>query len=294
HFGFKWAFLASSIGMIIGQVLFNSLSNRYLGNVGLQPTQLNVKEVPEKKNQKQPLTKKEKKRTLAIMILACFVVFFWAGFEQAGSSFTLYTKNFVDREVFGYLVPVSWFQSLNPLFIVSFAPIISILWLKLSKSKTGDLKPITKMGLGMILLGVGFMILIPAVLYTGSDEQNIVTKAHIAFIILTYLLHTLGELCLSPVGLSLVSKVAPLKIASLLMGVWLSAIGIANLIAGQLAALTASLGYMGIFLTIGGVAIALGVILLFASRKLTSMMSEYDEVGMTKDTQYNTIGNVNN
>src|SRR5699024_5548991 len=104
----------------------------------------------------------------------------------------------------------------------------------------------------------------------------------------------LGELCLSPVGLSLVSKVAPLKIASLLMGVWLSAIGIANLIAGQLAALTASLGYMGIFLTIGGVAIALGVILLFASRKLTSMMSEYDEVGITKDTQYNTIGNVNN
>ncbi|WP_029266115.1 oligopeptide:H+ symporter, partial [Virgibacillus alimentarius] len=253
-------------------------SNRYLGNIGLKPARAEDKEAKRKADQKQTLTKKEKKRTLAIMILACFVVFFWAGFEQAGSSFTLYTKNFVDREVFGYLVPVSWFQSLNPLFIIILAPIISALWIKLSKTKNGDLKTTTKMGLGMILLGLGFMILIPAVLHTGSNEENIIAKAHIAFIIFTYLFHTLGELCLSPVGLSLVSKVAPLKIASLLMGVWMSAIGVANLIAGQLAALTASLGYMEIFIAIGGLAISLGIILLFVSGKLTSMMSEYDEV----------------
>src|SRR5699024_2307874 len=226
--------LASSIGMIVGQIIFSSLSKKYLGNIGIKPARA---EAQTDKNQKQPLTKKEKKRTAAILITACFVVFFWAGFEQAGSSFTLYTKDFVDRQVFGYQVPVSWFQSLNPLFIIVLGPIVASLWIKLSKTKRGDLNPTTKMGIGMILLGFGF-------------------------IIVTYLFHTLGELCLSPVGLSLVSKVAPLKIASLLMGVWMSAIGVANLLAGQLAALTASLGYLEIFLIIGATAILLGIILL--------------------------------
>jgi len=273
HFGFKWAFLASSIGMIVGQIIFSSLSKKYLGNIGIKPARV---EAQTDENQKQPLTKKEKKRTAAILITACFVIFFWAGFEQAGSSFTLYTKDFVDRQVFGYQVPVSWFQSLNPLFIIVLGPIIASLWIKLSKTKRGDLNPTTKMGIGMILLGLGFMILLPAVLHTGSDGQNIISKAHIAFIIVTYLFHTLGELCLSPVGLSLVSKVAPLKIASLLMGVWMSAIGVANLLAGQLAALTASLGYLEIFLIIGATAILLGIILLSVSKKLSVMMSERD------------------
>src|SRR5699024_9282012 len=147
------------------------------------------------------------------------------------SSFTLYTKDFVDRQVFGHQVPVSWFQSLNPLFIIVLGPIVASHWIQLSKTKRGDFNPSTTMAIGMILLVFGFVILLPAVLHTGSDEQIIISKAHIAFIIVTYLCHTLGELCLSPVGLSLVSKVAPLKIASLLMGVWMSAIGVANLLA---------------------------------------------------------------
>jgi proton-dependent oligopeptide transporter, POT family len=272
HYGFKWAFLASSLGMITGQLIFSAFSKRYLGNVGLKPNKQLVRESNE--NQNVPLSPKEKQRTRAILILACFVVFFWAGFEQAGSSFTLYTKNFIDREIFGYTIPVAWFQSVNPLFIILLAPILSGVWLKLSKSKRGDLNMTTKMAFGMILLGLGFMILIPAVLQTGSDEQNIVTRANIMFIIFTYLFHTLGELFLSPVGLSLVSKVAPVKIASLLMGVWMAAIGVASLLAGQLASLTATLGYLEIFATIGAVAIILGLILLSVSKKLVSMMIE--------------------
>lgn len=106
---------------------------------------------------KQQLTKKEKQRTAVIIILACFVVFFWAGFEQAGSSLTLYTENFVDRGAFGWTVPTSWFQSLNPLFIVILAPILSALWVKLASTKRGDIKIPTKMGLGMVLLGAGYM-----------------------------------------------------------------------------------------------------------------------------------------
>jgi proton-dependent oligopeptide transporter, POT family len=272
HYGFKWAFLASSLGMITGQLIFSAFSKRYLGNVGLKPNKQLAQESNE--NQNVPLSPKEKQRTRAILIIACFVVFFWAGFEQAGSSFTLYTKYFIDRDIFGYTVPVAWFQSVNPLFIIILAPILSGVWLKLSQSKRGDLNMTTKMAIGMILLGLGFMILIPAVLQTGSDEQNIVTRANIMFIIFTYLFHTLGELFLSPVGLSLVSKVAPVKIASLLMGVWMAAIGVASLLAGQLASLTATMGYLEIFATIGAVAIILGLILLAISKKLVSMMKE--------------------
>ncbi|MGG3739029.1 peptide MFS transporter [Aeribacillus pallidus] len=271
HYGFKYGFLAASIGMIIGQLIFNIFGNRYLGDIGKKPTgkpQVNDQGVVEKK----PLTKKEKQRTAVIFILAVFVVAFWAGFEQAGSSLTLYTAKFVDRDLFGYEIPISWFQSLNPLFIVILAPILSALWLKLSYSKRGDLSIPTKMGLGMILLGLGFLVVTLAVLQTGSDEANIVVKANVLFIIATYFLHTLGELLLSPVGLSLVSRIAPVKLASLLMGVWLASSGVANIVAGRLAAYTSSLGYLEVFSLIGFVTIGLGLILLFISKKLVQMM----------------------
>ncbi len=276
HYGFKWAFLASSIGMVTGQIIFAIFSKKFLGQVGLRPNKVLAAEA--NIDQNVPLTRKEKQRTKAILILACFVVFFWAGFEQAGSSFTLYTKNFIDRDIFGYTIPVAWFQSVNPLFIIILAPILSSVWLKLSNSKRGDLNMTTKMGFGMILLGLGFMVLVPAVLQTGSDEQHVIVKANLLFIIFTYLLHTLGELFLSPVGLSLVSKVAPVKIASLLMGVWMAAIGVASLLAGQLASLTEKLGYLEIFTSIGTIAIILGLILLSISRKLVSMMREENSV----------------
>jgi proton-dependent oligopeptide transporter, POT family len=268
--GFRYGFLAASIGMILGQLLFNLLGNRYLGDIGKKPTGKPVSNqgIVEKK----PLTKKEKQRTTVIFILAAFVVFFWAGFEQAGGSLTLYTDKFVDRKLFGWEVPTAWFQSLNPLFIVILAPILSALWLKLSYTKRGDFKIPSKMGFGMVLLGLGYMVLLLAVFKTGSDDHNIHAKASILIITLTYLMHTLGELLLSPVGLSLVSKIAPIKLASLLMGVWLAASGVANILAGQLGALTQSMGYFEIFSIIGFMAIVLGFVLLTISKKIVKMM----------------------
>lgn len=269
-YGYKWGFLASAIGMIIGQVIYNTLGKKYLGDLGMKPTGRVVTSKGEATN--KPLTKKEKERTFVILVLACFVVFFWAGFEQAGSSLTLYTRDFVDRTIFGFEIPTAWFQSVNPLFIVLLAPLVSMLWIKLGRSKRGDFSSPTKMALGMILLGTGFMILLIAILQTGNDANNIVTKANIVFIVLTYLFHTLGELFLSPVGLSTVTRLAPLKLASLLMGVWLASSGVANILAGQLARFTQSLGYFEVFAVIGGLAIVLGLILLAFSKKLTKMM----------------------
>ncbi|MDN4592338.1 peptide MFS transporter [Polycladomyces subterraneus] len=271
HYGFKYGFLAASIGMILGQVAFNALANRYLGDIGKKPTGY----TPSKKkvNQpKAPLTKQEKRRTAAILILAVFVVFFWAGFEQAGTSLTLYTQYFIDRQVFGWEVPISWFQAVNPVFIILLAPIISMLWVKLANTKRGDLAIPTKMGLGMILLGLGYMVLVLAVLQTGSDEHHILHKAPLLFIVVTYLFHTLGELFLSPVGLSMVSRIAPAKLASLLMGVWLASTGIANILGGQLAAFTQTLGYLEVFGLIGIMSIFFGFILLLISKKLVNMI----------------------
>ncbi|MGM9933426.1 peptide MFS transporter [Pradoshia sp.] len=271
HYGFRYGFLASAIGMIIGQVIFNLLANKYLGDIGKRPATIEVADGKEIKNNK-PLTRGEKQRTWVIIIITCFVVFFWAGFEQAGSSLTLYTKDFVDREVFGWTMPISWFQSLNPFFIVLLAPAISALWVKLANSKRGDIPVPTKMAMGMITLGLGYIVLLFAVFQTGNDAATMAQKANMMFIIVTYLMHTLGELFLSPVGLSLVSRIAPVKLASLLMGVWLASSGIANILAGQLAAFTQSLGYFEVFAVIGGLAIFFGLLLLALSKKLVAMM----------------------
>lgn len=130
------------------------------------------------------------------------------------------------------------------------------------------------MAFGMMLLGIGYIILIFAVMQTGSNEHHITTKANILFIVFTYLFHTIGELFLSPVGLSFVSKYAPIKFASLLMAVWMASSFVANIIAGQLGSFTSKLGYLEVFSVIGIVVIILGLILLSVSRKLVKMLAD--------------------
>jgi POT family proton-dependent oligopeptide transporter len=273
EYGYRYGFLASAIGMIIGQILFNTLGNRFLGDIGKKPVgkpQVSNTGVVEK----QTLTKVEKNRTKVIFILTAIVIFFWAGFEQAGGALTIYTDKFIDRTIFGWEIPTSWFQSVNPLFIILLAPLVSMLWVKLSNTKRGDLPVPTKMGVGMIMLGLGFIVLLFAIMQTGSDENNIAVKANIMFIIFTYLFHTVGELFLSPVGLSFVSKYAPTKFASLLMAVWMASSFVANILAGQLGAFTEKMGYFEVFSVIGIAVIILGLFLLSLSKKLVKMLGD--------------------
>ncbi|WP_085521229.1 peptide MFS transporter [Tuberibacillus sp. Marseille-P3662] len=270
HFGYNFAFLASSIGMIIGQLLFNILGKKYLGDLGKKPAR--SKDATETSSKAQPLTKHEKHRIGVIFILAVFVIMFWVGFEQAGASFTLYTQKFIDRTILGYQVPTSWFQSLNPLFILLLAPVVSAIWIKLSKTKRGDFSIPTKMAFGLMLLGLGFMVMITAVSITGSNEANITMKASALFMVFTYLLHTLGELCLSPIGLSLVSKMSPVKYASFLMGIWFLSNAAANYLAAKVGILTTQLGYFEIYLYVGIVAMILGVVLLCITKPIQKLM----------------------
>ncbi|KAB2495147.1 peptide MFS transporter [Priestia endophytica] len=264
---YKYGFLTAAIGMIVGQILFNTLAKRYLGDLGLKPT----RQIQQEKTNttKAPLTKREKMRTLAIVILAFVTIAFWTAFEQAGSSLTLYTQEHIDRHIGSFTVPTEWFQSLNAMFIVLLAPIMSIVWYKLGKSKRGDFKTPTKMGMGLITVGLGFLVLVSAVVQTGNSSE---LKVNLLFMVFTYFLHTLAELMISPVGLSMVSRLAPLKLASLLMGVWMASSAVANKLAGVLATYTQSFGYLEIFGVISAVTIVLGIIVLFLSKPISKLM----------------------
>ena len=171
----------------------------------------------------------------------------------------------------GMTVPVAWFQSLNPVFVLILSPIMAKLWIKLANRKKGDLSIPVKMGLGMIILGTGFVFMVLAVHSIGGAE-NPVAKASMWWLVITYFCNTVGELCLSPIGLSMVSKLAPIKYATLLMGLWLASNGIANILGGFIASNIEKLGAGDIFALISAVVISLGAILLIFSKKINKMM----------------------
>lgn len=269
-YGYRYGFLASAIGMFLGQILFNVLASKYLGDLGKRPGSLAASSLEHSEaDANAPLSKNEKQRVTVIFILFLFAIFFWAGFEQAGSSLSLYTDNYIDRNVGGFTIPTSWFQSVNPLFIVLLAPLFSIFW----SSKWGKrMSTPVKMGIGMILLGIGFFFMLGAVAERGGDVQDTAVKASLMWLILTYLLHTIGELCLSPVGLSVVTKLSPPKLASLLMGVWLLSSFVANILGGYLASYVEALGAGKIFLYVSVFVIVCGIILILLNKVLLRMM----------------------
>ena len=274
-YGYKYGFLAAAAGMFLGQISYNMLAKKYLGDLGLKPQgKIDKNDMKNETNTNAPLTKNEKQRVTVIFIYFFFAIFFFAGFEQAGSSLTLYTDKFIDRNVNlpsigGYVIPTSLFQSINPFFIVLLAPIFAYFWnTKLGQKLTTPLK----MGLGMVILGVGFFFMLGAVAERGGDISDVTIKASIWWVILTYLVHTIGELCLSPVGLSVVTKLAPPKLASLLMGVWLMASFFANILGGYLAFIIQTLGAGKIFLYISIFVIICGILMIALNKVLVRMM----------------------
>ncbi len=151
-----------------------------------------------------------------MVILFLFVVLFWTAYYQTQSSFMIYVDN-VNRTLFGFEMPVAWLTSLNAILCVALCPVLATLWVKLSHTKRGDFSIPVKMGLGMIIMGVGFIVMVFATLANGPDGM---VKASILFIVLTYIFTTVGELFLSPIGLAMFNKLAPAKYATLSMGAW--------------------------------------------------------------------------
>jgi proton-dependent oligopeptide transporter, POT family len=276
HYGFQYGFLAAGIGMVLGQIMFNMLSQKLLGDIGIEPDAVTAKAKAdsgtdaEKLEASAGLTAQERSRIIVLGIMVTFVIFFWAGFEQAGSTISLYTDRFIDRSFMGTVIPTSWFQSVNPLFIVLLGPLFTTLWTWLG-TRNQEPNTIIKMGLGMIFLGLGFLLMLGAAAQRGGDSPDEAVKAHLFFLVGMYLIHTIGELCLSPVGLSMVTKLAPPRLASLMMGVWLLSSFVANYIAGATVGLVEKMGSVAIFQTIAGVTILLGIFVILISKKLVDM-----------------------
>jgi POT family proton-dependent oligopeptide transporter len=176
----------------------------------------------------KPFTVQEWHRIAVIFILCAFVIFFWMGFEQAGGTMTLFADTQTDRHLFGWEIPASLFQSINPLVIVALAPVFSVMWTRLDKSKYALSTP-TKMAIGMIVLGLGFVVL-----YVGQQIANKTGSVGPLWLTAVYFIHTVGELCLSPVGLSMVTKLSPVRIVSLMMGTWFISSAVANYLSATL------------------------------------------------------------
>ena len=277
-YGYRYGFLVSGIGMLLGQVIFNLLGTKYLGDLGTKPVgAVSDTEVAKVQKSINPETrevldeKQEKQRISVIFILLIFAVFFWAGFEQAGSSLSLYTDKYIDRSIGSFEIPTSWFQSVNPLFIVTLAPLFTLFW----ASPIGRrLTTPVKMGVGMIILGVGFLFMIGAVAERSAngDVNDVNNKAALMWLIMTYLLHTIGELCISPVGLSVVTKLSPPKLASVLMAVWMLSSFFANIVGGYIASYVETMGAGEVFTYIAGFVSVCGVLLILLNKVILKLM----------------------
>ncbi len=280
---FKYGFLSAAIGMGIGLITFMIGKNKHLVTpsgepVGMVPKQKTVEEKKEAKN--TPLTSIEKQRIAVIFILAFFVIFFWAAFEQAGVSLTFFAEEQTNRVIGwlgNYVIPASFFQAINPIAIIVFAPIFAMIWTKLGHVNKEPNTPM-KMALGLFLLAAGF-----AVLVMGSKIADTGTKVSPLWLVGAYTLHTFGELSLSPIGLSMVTKLSPIRFSSLLMGIWFGSNAAANWLAGQLSTFypeagksTSLLGYsitnLSDFFTIFVAMGLIASIILFLLNKLLSKM----------------------
>jgi len=175
------------------------------------------------------LTTEEKKRVVVILILFLASAMFWAGFEQAGSSLNLFAERYTDRMIGSFEIPAGWFQTLNPTFIIILAPVYSALWIGLAKRQLDPSTP-AKFAIGLVLLGAGFAIMIGAAQLVVAGN-----KVLPSWLIFTFLLHTMGELALSPVGLSAMTKLAPKRYCSQMMGIWFVSSALGLIIAGILA-----------------------------------------------------------
>lgn len=219
-----------------------------------------------------PLTPVERKRMGVIFFLFVGCALFWAGFEQTGASLNLFAERYVDRTIdaLSFEIPTEWFQSLNAVFILIFAAPFSVLWVALGKRNLDPSAP-AKFGFGLILLGLGFVFMVLAANVVAQGKQALPY-----LLALTYLLHTYGELCLSPVGLSYVTKLAPARYVSQMMGVWFLATSVGNLSAGLLSGMFEAdnvAAMPGQFMHFVYFIVAAGIVLLILSKPVKSWMA---------------------
>ncbi|HAV55533.1 peptide MFS transporter [Aequorivita vladivostokensis] len=258
HYGFGLAAIGMALGLL--QYLVGQKHLKYVGN----NTNKSI-DPEEKAAMKRPLSKVEKDRMIVLFISFILVIVFWGAFEQAGGLMNIYASEKTDRMLLGWEVPASWFQSLNAMFIIILGTAVAAYWAK-RKLKGKVSTSLFKMCLGLIIMGMGFFFMTAAAAQFNSEGASAMY-----WLVLAYLFHTVGELCLSPVALSYITKLAPLKYASLMMGVYFAMTGFGNKVAGLLGESASDLGEYTVFTGIAVFCVVFGLLVLLVRKKLEKL-----------------------
>ncbi len=264
-------FASAGLGMAVGVATFVLLRGRLLpADVGAPPAQSRARE---RDAQAQgTLRPAERDRIIVIVVITFFVSLFWAGYEQGGGLMNLFTDRSLDRRLLGHEVPTTWFQAVNPIFIFTLGPLFAWAWPRLAAAGR-DPSTARKMALGMLALAVSF-----GLLFLAARQAEAVGRAAMLWMIGAYFFQTLGELVISPVGLSMVSKLAPTRYASALMGVWFLSNAAGNKLAGSIGALAEGHGDATVF---GGIAVGAavaGLILFLLGPRLHGMTHGAEDI----------------
>lgn len=256
-YGWHYGFGLAGIGMALGVAQY-MWGQKYLSHVG------NFLGASDQTSQVMdaPLTKVEKDRIVVLLISFLLVILFWGAFEQAGGLMNIYTMEKTDRMFGDWMVPASWFQSINAMFIIFFGSAVAGYWANRKlKGKTST--SLFKMIVGLIVMGTGFFFMTAA-----TAQYEATGSSAMYWLVLAYLFHTIGELCLSPVALSYITKLAPVKYASIMMGVYFAMTGFGSKLAGLLGEWSQSLGEMTIFTGIAATSVGVGLVVLLLRNKL--------------------------
>lgn len=267
-YGWHYGFSLAGFGMLLGQIVF-LWGQKYLKDVGnIDQEEDKIFDKEQAVSQKSPgFSRKEWDRILAICLSFIIVLVFWASFEQAGGLMNLYAFDYTDREAWGWVVPATWFQSLNPFFIITLGPIVAALWIALAKR--GKNPPsIFKMGLGTAILGIGFIFMVGASLERNTSADG---QSAMMWLVAAYFFHTVGELALSPVSLSFITKVAPKRIVATMMGLYFAVTGAGNYVASLIGIWAQTLGELEIFIYIAVFTIVFGSLLMILTKKINKL-----------------------
>jgi POT family proton-dependent oligopeptide transporter len=247
-YGWHYGFGLAGIGMAIGQIVY-MYGIKYLGKVG---EFLGSADSPDKDLLKKPLNKVEKDRMLVMFLSFLIIIVFWGAFEQAGGLMSLYTEQKTDRmlsfslPLIGNEIPAAVFQSINAFFIIVLGTSVGAFWHK-RKNKGKESSSIFKMAIGVIIMAFGFFFMSKAASEVLMNGDEVAEKSAMIWLVLAYLFHTIGELCASPVALSFITKLAPVKYASFMMGAYFAATGLGNKLAGLIGGLSENAGDFEVF-----------------------------------------------
>ena len=270
--GWHYGFGLAGIGMLLGQLVYMA-GQKHLIHVGNLLTKTENPEEKEKYN--QPLTKIEIDRVKVLLLSFLIVIVFWGAFEQAGGLMNIYTLEKTNRVIAGMTIPASVFQSLNAAFIILLGTSVAGYWASRS-SKNKEASSLFKMAVGTMIMGTGFFFMSAA-----SAEFDANGSSAMYWLVLAYLFHTIGELCASPVALSFITKLAPVKYASIMMGVYFAMTGFGNKLAGFLGESASDLGEFVIFTGIASFCIAFGLLIIVFKKHLNALTHGAEDEAQT-------------